>query len=137
MGGMLVLTRNRQGSVGTLVNPIFSGITITFNSIHLYLSLSLLMNIVLFDITHINPSEHHSLYKNLGITTKHEQIYSITGITNNTAISNIGRQVHRALCLGEWVFSCITMFQLPGIINFYLSFDGTTPISQILKFDFL
>ncbi|KAI3858157.1 hypothetical protein MKX03_022476 [Papaver bracteatum] len=28
------------------------------------------------------------------------------------------------------------MFHLPGTVNFYLSLDGTTPISQILKFHF-
>ncbi|XP_026378000.1 calmodulin-binding transcription activator 5-like [Papaver somniferum] len=122
----------------------------------------------IIDITEahsITDDERHSLYKSLGFTTTHKQIFSITGITNNTAISTLGREIaitgrfldeqpdidwkktpfffifgnrsHRAVCLGEWVSSCIPMFHLPGTVNFWLSLDGTTPISQILKFDFL
>ncbi|KAI3858553.1 hypothetical protein MKX03_005601 [Papaver bracteatum] len=100
--------------------------------------------------------ERHSLYKSLGFNTKHKQIFCITGISNNT-IAIVGRfldeqtdidwqktlfffifgnRSYRVVCLGEWVFSCIPMFHLPGTVNFWLSLDGTTPISQILKFDF-
>ncbi|KAI3858547.1 hypothetical protein MKX03_005595 [Papaver bracteatum] len=93
-----------------------------------------------------------------------KQIFCITGITNNTAsiygreiaiagrfldkqqdfdwsksqfFIVIGKRSHRALCLGEWVFSCTAMFRVPGTVFFYLSLDGRTPISQILKFDHL
>ncbi|RZC73277.1 hypothetical protein C5167_048758 [Papaver somniferum] len=85
---------------------------------------------------------------------RYKQIFCITGITNNTA-STFGREIaiagrfldkqqnfdwsksHRALCLGEWVFSCTAMFHVPGTVNVYLSLDGRTPISQILKFDYI
>lgn len=95
---------------------------------------------------------------------RYKQIFCITSITNNTAsiygreiaiagrfldkqqdfdwsksqfFIVIGKRSHRALCLGEWVFSCTAMFRVPGTVYFYLSLDGRTPISQILKFDYL
>ncbi|KAI3944968.1 hypothetical protein MKW92_051065, partial [Papaver armeniacum] len=108
----------------------------------------------LIDITEahsITEDERHILYKSLGITTEHKQIFCITAMTNNTAISTFGREIAiSGYFLKEqwninwkktqfflWVFSCAALFHLPGTVNFYLSLDGTTPISQILKFEYL
>ncbi|KAI3858158.1 hypothetical protein MKX03_022477, partial [Papaver bracteatum] len=51
----------------------------------------------MIDLTEANSitmtdDERNSLYKSLGFTTKHKQIFSITGITNNTAISTLARE---------------------------------------------